>query len=146
MVRIPPNGIEMNSWIAKQVLDIGVFGIIFPHVSSVEEAWNAVGACRSAAFDRAEIRSAGDPRRRAGARRALLGLTRQEYYKRADVWPSRRTVKSSSSSNVKRLVPSTTCRGFPTSPRYRRRIDRRRRFESRVGIRATTITPWSPRR
>ena len=46
MVRVPPNGIEMNSWIAKQVLDIGVFGIIFPHVSSVEEAWNAVGACR----------------------------------------------------------------------------------------------------
>src|SRR5262249_51697388 len=31
MVRIPPNGNEMNQWIAKQVLDIGVFGIIFPH-------------------------------------------------------------------------------------------------------------------
>jgi len=46
MVRIPPNGLEMNQWIAKQVLDIGVYGIIFPHVSSVEEAWNAVGACR----------------------------------------------------------------------------------------------------
>ena len=41
MVRIPPNGGEHNQWIAKQVLDIGVFGIIFPHVSSVEEAWNA---------------------------------------------------------------------------------------------------------
>src|SRR5207249_3463483 len=46
MVRIPPNGNEMNQWIAKQVLDIGVFGIIFPHVSSVEEARNAVAACR----------------------------------------------------------------------------------------------------
>ncbi|MBI3061420.1 MAG: aldolase, partial [Deltaproteobacteria bacterium] len=46
MVRIPPNGGEMNQWIAKQVLDIGVFGIVFPHISSVEEAWNAVGACR----------------------------------------------------------------------------------------------------
>src|SRR5499426_2625902 len=46
MVRIPPNGGEMNQWIAKQVLDIGVFGIIFPHVSTVEEARNAVGACR----------------------------------------------------------------------------------------------------
>src|SRR5258708_36325964 len=46
MVRVPPNGVEMNSWIAKQVLDIGVFGIIFPHVSSVGEAWNAVGARR----------------------------------------------------------------------------------------------------
>src|SRR6266446_2337672 len=45
MVRIPPNGNEMNQWIAKQVLDIGVFGIVFPHVSTVEEARNAVGAC-----------------------------------------------------------------------------------------------------
>jgi len=47
LVRIPPNGGEMNQWIAKQVLDIGVFGIIFPHVSTVEEARNAVSACRS---------------------------------------------------------------------------------------------------
>ena len=46
LVRIPPNGGEMNQWIAKQVLDIGVFGIIFPHVSTVEEARNAVSACR----------------------------------------------------------------------------------------------------
>ena len=46
MVRIPPNGNEMNQWLAKQVLDIGVYGIIFPHVSSVEEARNAVSACR----------------------------------------------------------------------------------------------------
>ena len=37
MVRIPPNGGEMNQWVAKQVLDIGVYGIIFPHVSTVED-------------------------------------------------------------------------------------------------------------
>ena len=36
MVRIPPNGGEMNQWVAKQVLDIGVYGIIFPHVSTEE--------------------------------------------------------------------------------------------------------------
>src|SRR5687768_15451094 len=46
LVRIPPKGGEMNQWIAKQVLDIGVFGIIFPHVSTVDEAQNAVSACR----------------------------------------------------------------------------------------------------
>ena len=45
-VRIPPNGGEMNQWIAKQVLDIGVYGIVWPHVSTVEEARNAVQACR----------------------------------------------------------------------------------------------------
>ena len=88
MVRVPPNGIEMNSWIAKQVLDIGVFGIIFPHVSSVEEAANAVGACRYPRLASVpRYQSAGHSRRRAGARRALLGPPQQEYYKRADVWP-----------------------------------------------------------
>src|SRR2546428_11414294 len=46
MVRIPPNGGEMNQWIAKQVLDIGVFGIIFPHVSTGDGARNAGGAGR----------------------------------------------------------------------------------------------------
>jgi 4-hydroxy-2-oxoheptanedioate aldolase len=45
-VRIPPNGGEMNQWLAKQVLDVGVYGVIWPHVSTVEEARNAVAACR----------------------------------------------------------------------------------------------------
>src|SRR2546428_14129300 len=46
LVRIPPNGGEMNQGIAKQGPDIGVFGIIFPHVSTGEEAGNAATACR----------------------------------------------------------------------------------------------------
>jgi 4-hydroxy-2-oxoheptanedioate aldolase len=88
MVRIPPNGGEMNQWIAKQVLDVGVFGIIFPHVSSVEEARNAVGACRypkladHPRYDPPGIR--GDAPARAAR---FWGLTQQEYYRRADVWP-----------------------------------------------------------
>ena len=88
MVRIPPNGGEHNQWIAKQVLDIGVYGIIFPHVSSVEEAWNAVRACRyprlatAARYEPPGIR--GDAPARAAR---YWGLTQQEYYQRADVWP-----------------------------------------------------------
>src|SRR5580692_5908484 len=46
MVRIPPNGIEKAQWHAKQVLDLGAYGIVWPHISSVEEAYNAVAACR----------------------------------------------------------------------------------------------------
>src|SRR5918994_1834298 len=46
LVRIPPNGGELKQWIAKQVLDSGVYGIVWPHVSTVEEARNAVVACR----------------------------------------------------------------------------------------------------
>jgi 4-hydroxy-2-oxoheptanedioate aldolase len=88
IVRIPPNGGEMNQWIAKQVLDIGVFGIIFPHVSTVEEAYNAVAACRyprlkdSPRYHPAGVR--GDAPHRAAR---YWGLTQQEYYRRADVWP-----------------------------------------------------------
>ncbi|TME29040.1 MAG: aldolase, partial [Chloroflexi bacterium] len=43
-VRIPPNGGELNQWIAKQVLDSGVYGVVWPHVSTVEDARNAVAA------------------------------------------------------------------------------------------------------
>src|SRR5215210_6357563 len=46
LVRIPPNGGEINQWIAKQVLDSGVYGIVWPHVSTVDEARSAMVACR----------------------------------------------------------------------------------------------------
>lgn len=88
LVRIPPNGGEMNQWLAKQVLDLGVYGIIFPHVSSVDEARNAVSACRyprrpgAPLYDPPGIR--GDAPMRAAR---YWGVTQQEYYRRADVWP-----------------------------------------------------------
>src|SRR5690348_14448228 len=46
LVRIPPNGAERNQWIAKQVLDSGAYGVVWPHCSTAEEAYNAVAACR----------------------------------------------------------------------------------------------------
>src|SRR5919204_656321 len=42
MVRIPPNGAEKGQFQAKQALDLGVYGIIWPHISTVDEAYNAV--------------------------------------------------------------------------------------------------------
>jgi 4-hydroxy-2-oxoheptanedioate aldolase len=88
LVRIPPNGAEMNQWIAKQVLDIGVFGIIFPHVSTVEEAWNAVCACRYPRLSTVPLYNPPGIRGDAPTRAARYwGLTQQEYYHRADVWP-----------------------------------------------------------
>ena len=87
-VRIPPNGGEMNQWIAKQALDIGVYGIVWPHVSTVEDARNAVAACRyprppSAPYLAPHGLRGDGPR--AAAR--YWGLTQPEYYERADVWP-----------------------------------------------------------
>jgi 4-hydroxy-2-oxoheptanedioate aldolase len=88
IVRIPPNGVELNSWVAKQVLDIGAYGIVWPHVGSVEEARNAVSACRyprppgSPNYEPAGLR--GDAPNTAAR---YWGLQQQEYYKKADVWP-----------------------------------------------------------
>jgi len=87
-VRIPPNGGETSQWVAKQVLDQGVYGIVWPHVSTVEEARNAVTACRyprprSAAY----FEPAGQRGDAPAAAARYWGLTQQEYYTRADVWP-----------------------------------------------------------
>lgn len=87
-VRIPPNGGEMSQWIAKQVLDSGVFGVVWPHVSTVEEAYNAVAACRYARPEGSERYEPQGIRGDApGAAARYWGLTQQEYYAKADVWP-----------------------------------------------------------
>ncbi|MDA8123774.1 MAG: aldolase/citrate lyase family protein [Deltaproteobacteria bacterium] len=88
LVRIPPNGSEMNQWVAKQALDVGVYGIIWPHISTVEQAMNAVAACRYP-------RPQGAPRYEPAGLRGdgptnacrYWGLSQQEYYAKADVWP-----------------------------------------------------------
>ncbi len=88
LVRIPPNGAEKAHVHAKQVLDLGAYGVVWPHISSVEEAYNAVAACRYP-------RLRGTPRdepagvRGDGPTAAIRywGVTQAEYYERADVWP-----------------------------------------------------------
>lgn len=88
MVRIPPNGGELNQWLAKQALDLGVYGVIWPHISTVEQAYNAVAACR---YPRLKAAPRYEPAgiRGDGPTTAVRywGLTQQEYYARADVWP-----------------------------------------------------------
>ena len=88
IIRIPPNGGEMNQWIAKQVLDIGAYGVVWPHVSTVEEAYNAVRSCR---YPRAKGSPAYEPEGIRGDQPVhaarYWGITPQEYYRKADVWP-----------------------------------------------------------
>ncbi len=38
LVRVPANGREQSQWIAKQVLDQGVYGIVFPMINTPEDA------------------------------------------------------------------------------------------------------------
>ena len=87
-VRIPPNGGETSQWVAKQVLDHGVYGIVWPHVSTVEEAVNAVAACRYPRPRSADYYEPAGQRGDAPAAAARYwGLSQQDYYARADVWP-----------------------------------------------------------
>ena len=64
LARVPVNGVEMAQWHAKQALDMGCYGIVFPHISTVEEAANAVGACRYPRLKSApQLRAHRHPRR-----------------------------------------------------------------------------------
>lgn len=87
IVRIPPNSGEAN-WIAKQVLDIGVYGIVWPHIDTVQDAYNAVAAMRYPKREghplREPLGARGDSPGRAVR---YWGLTQDEYYSVADVWP-----------------------------------------------------------
>ena len=86
--RIPANGVEMNQFLAKQALDVGCYGIVFPHISTVEEAYNAVASCR---YQRLKDKPLYEPAgiRGDGPMQATRywGISQQEYYARADVWP-----------------------------------------------------------
>src|SRR5215469_9797585 len=88
MVRIPANGVERTQFLAKQALDRGVYGVVWPHIGDAGQAYNAVAACRyprpktAALYDPVGVRGDGPM---AACR--YWGLSQQEYYAKADVWP-----------------------------------------------------------
>jgi 4-hydroxy-2-oxoheptanedioate aldolase len=88
IVRIPANGAEKSQWLAKQALDRGVYGVIFPHVSTADQAYSAVAACR---YSRQRSADYYEPKGVRGdgphTCSRYWGVSQQEYYARADVWP-----------------------------------------------------------
>jgi len=74
--------------VIKQALDTGVYGLVLPHLSTVEDAQAAVVAARYPQvpgvqdFEPAGERGWGN---RSASR--YWGLTPQEYYDAADLWP-----------------------------------------------------------
>jgi 4-hydroxy-2-oxoheptanedioate aldolase len=88
IVRIPANGAEHNQWLAKQALDLGAYGIVWPHVSTVEQALSAVASCRYPTLKNHPLHRPFGQRGDGptGAAR-YWGLSRDEYYHKADVWP-----------------------------------------------------------
>lgn len=88
IARIPANGVEMNQSFAKQVLDRGVYGVITPHVATVEQAYNAVASCRYARPKNTPLYEPKGVRGDGPATAARYwGLSQADYYAKADVWP-----------------------------------------------------------
>lgn len=87
-VRIPPYTREQNAWVIKQTLDAGAYGLVLPHLDSVEGAAAAVRAARYP-----QVPGVADflPEGERGWSTSLAphywGLTAQAYYAASDVWP-----------------------------------------------------------
>ena len=88
IVRIPMEGDENVRFATKQVLDLGVFGVVFPRVETAEQAERAVSAMRYPP-QRGEASPEPVGRRGWGPGRAARywGLGVPDYARRADVWP-----------------------------------------------------------
>jgi len=88
LVRIPPNSRERNQWVIKQALDTGVYGLVLPHLNTVDEAQAAVVAARyPQAFGVADFEPVGQRGWWQRIAPRYWGLSPQEYYDAADLWP-----------------------------------------------------------
>ena len=88
VVRIPPNTREQNQWVIKQALDTGVYGLILPHLDTVEGAMSAV---QSARYPQVPGVADFEPHGERGWWQRIAprywGLSASEYYDAADLWP-----------------------------------------------------------
>jgi 4-hydroxy-2-oxoheptanedioate aldolase len=86
IVRIPVNGRNDPEWMVKQVLDMGVFGIMFPYIETRAQAERAV---RSMRYPQPRGSQLFEP---AGVRGSSPAIASwywgvPDYSQRADVWP-----------------------------------------------------------
>ena len=88
VVRIPLNLRDAPQAVVKQLLDAGVFGIMFPDIETRQQALTAIGSMRFA-----EAKAAGDGAPAGlrgsgtGSAPAYWGLSADDYRVAADVWP-----------------------------------------------------------
>jgi 4-hydroxy-2-oxoheptanedioate aldolase len=87
-VRVPPNARELNQWVIKQTLDTGVYGLIVPHLDTVEQARASVIACRyPQAAGEQDYEPAGQRGWAPLVAPRYWGISGREYTERADLWP-----------------------------------------------------------
>jgi 4-hydroxy-2-oxoheptanedioate aldolase len=88
LVSLPQNGREQSQFMVKQALDLGAFGIMYPHINTPEEALAAVRASRyPQKKDAADLQPAGMRGVSPVIASRYWGLPLDEYVERADVWP-----------------------------------------------------------
>lgn len=89
IVRLPASNVEATATLAKQVLGMGAFGLMFPTVATKAEALRAVQASR---YPQKQVAPDAEPRGLRGFEPFhpgmwYWGLGAMEYYQRADTWP-----------------------------------------------------------
>lgn len=89
LARVAPNGTYPTAWLTKQSLDQGVFGMIFPRVSTVEQARNALVYSRYAQKTGVpDFEPQGHRGVAPGNAQRWWGISNYvEYHRLADVWP-----------------------------------------------------------
>ena len=87
-VRVAPNAREQNEWVIKQTLALGVYGLVLPHLDTVEGAASAVRAAR---YPQAHAAADLEPQGVRGwwpwSAARYWGISADEYYDAADLWP-----------------------------------------------------------
>jgi 4-hydroxy-2-oxoheptanedioate aldolase len=88
LARIPSNGSERNQWVVKQVLDLGAYGLMAPHIANPQDGRALVANAR---YPQKLGAADNDPVGERGVAPAnaarYWGLPVPEYMERADAWP-----------------------------------------------------------
>ena len=88
IVRIPFAERNAPQAVVKQLLDAGVFGVMFPDIETKEQAMTAISSMRFAqpagAIDAEPVGLRGSG---SGSAPGYWGLSEDDYRSRADVWP-----------------------------------------------------------
>lgn len=89
IVRLPTSNVAQTEVLAKQVLNMGAFGLMFPTTTTREQALQAVRVSR---YPQARNAADMEPTGLRGFEPFhpgmwYWGLSRQDYYRLADVWP-----------------------------------------------------------
>ena len=85
--RIPEATHDGPEFAAKQLLDIGLFGVMFPHMESRQQAEQAVRAMRYPQRGGVSFDEPSSTRNDPTDAFWYWGLSKDEYMQRADVWP-----------------------------------------------------------